>query len=59
MFVEQTKLFVPVSYRNHHFDGWFLMNGGIVFENGDYSFKLNKSSKNSTDRDFTHWKALR
>ena len=37
------KLFVPVSYRNHHFDGWFLINGGIVFQNGDYIFKINRS----------------
>ena len=33
------KLFFPVSYRNHPFDGWFLINGRNVFQNGDYIFK--------------------
>ena len=54
-----TELFVSVFYRNHRFDGSFLTNGRIVFQNGDYIFKLHKSSKNSTDEDFTQRKALR
>ena len=53
------KLFVPVSCRNHPFDWWVLINGRFVFQNGDYIFKLDKSSKNSTDRDCTHGRALR
>ena len=44
----------PVSYRYHPFDGRFLINGRIVFQNGHYIFKLNKSSKNSSDRDCNH-----
>ena len=36
-----------------------LMNGRIAFQNGDYIFKLNKSSKNSTDTDCTHQNVLR
>ena len=36
------KVFVPVSYRNH-FNGRFLKT--FVFQNGDYIFKLNRSSK--------------
>ena len=37
------KLFVPVSYRNRRFDGCFLINDGIAFQNGDYIFRLYKS----------------
>ena len=43
-----SSLLEQVTYKNHLFDGLFLINGRIVFQNGDYIFKLNKLSKIST-----------
>ena len=48
-----SSLLEQVTYKNHLFDGLFLINGRIVFQNGDYIFKLNKLSKISTAWDWT------